>query len=232
MTFTTTGSAPTATTNAATGLGSTGATLNGTVNANNDSTTVSFQYGTTTGYGSTATATPSPVTGTTATAVSGTLNGLTPNTPYHYRVVALNGTGTTYGADMTFTTPASEAPHHKEHQPRQWRSRHDVAITGTGFTDTTINADTASGGITVKFGGTDAARITVDSATRITATVGQGSTGPVTVTTSAGTATSATTFTFVPAVPTLNEWAVILLSIFLLGSGVLVLRRRRLLKGN
>ncbi len=94
---------PTATTDSATGVGTTGATLNGTVNANNESTTVTFEYGTMTAYGTTATADQSPVTGTTDTAVSKALTGLTPNTTYHFRVVGQNATGTTYGADMTFT---------------------------------------------------------------------------------------------------------------------------------
>ncbi|HUW12380.1 MAG TPA: hypothetical protein VM537_21825, partial [Anaerolineae bacterium] len=44
---------PTATTGAATGAGSTTATLNGTVNANGASTVVTFEYGTDEGYGST-----------------------------------------------------------------------------------------------------------------------------------------------------------------------------------
>ena len=47
---------PTATTGAATSIGSTGATLNGTVSPNKQSTTVSFQYGTTMAYGATAAA--------------------------------------------------------------------------------------------------------------------------------------------------------------------------------
>ncbi|RPH32608.1 MAG: hypothetical protein EHM93_08365, partial [Bacteroidales bacterium] len=46
------GVAPTVTTDAAGSVTSTGATLNGTVNANNASTTVTFEYGLTTGYGS------------------------------------------------------------------------------------------------------------------------------------------------------------------------------------
>jgi hypothetical protein len=95
---------PTATTNAATIITSTGATLNGSVNANNASTTVTFEYGSTTSYGTSVTADQSPVTGSSATAVSYALSGLTPNTTYHYRVVGVNGGGTTYGADQTFTT--------------------------------------------------------------------------------------------------------------------------------
>ena len=104
MTFTTTGAPPIATTNAATAVGSTGATLNGTVNANNDNTTVTFEYGLTTAYGTTVTADQSPVTGGSNTAVSKAITGLTADTIYHYRVVGQNANGTTYGEDMTLIT--------------------------------------------------------------------------------------------------------------------------------
>lgn len=107
MTFTTPGSAPDATTNAASSVGAASAVLNGTVNANSDSTTVTFEYGTTIAYGNTVTAGQSPVTGSSDTAVSNTLTGLASNTAYHYRVVGQNSFGTTYGTDMTFTTSAS-----------------------------------------------------------------------------------------------------------------------------
>ncbi|MBI5842518.1 MAG: cadherin domain-containing protein [Chloroflexi bacterium] len=102
--------APTATTNAASAVTATGATLNGTVNANNDSSTVTFEYGLDTSYGDTVTADQSPVTGATDTAVSTAITGLTPSTTYHYRVVATNGTGTTNGSDQTFDTLSNSAP--------------------------------------------------------------------------------------------------------------------------
>jgi len=98
--------APTATTNAASSISTTGATLNGTINANNSSTTVTFQYGTTTSYGNTVTATPGTVTGNANTLVSKAITGLSPNTTYHYCVIAVNSAGTTKGSDMTFTTRA------------------------------------------------------------------------------------------------------------------------------
>ena len=97
---------PTATTEAATGIGSTGATLNGTVNANADHTTVTFEYGPTPAYGTTVTADQSPVTGSTNTAVTAAVTNLSVNTTYHYRVAAQNASGTAYGADITFTTTA------------------------------------------------------------------------------------------------------------------------------
>jgi hypothetical protein len=115
--------APTVTTDAASGVSGMVATLNGTVNANGFSTTVTFEYGLTTAYGTIVTADQSPVTGDTGTAVSKTLSDLTTKTTYHYRVVATNAGGTTYGADMTFTTksgePASGKAYGKDDAPGQ-----------------------------------------------------------------------------------------------------------------
>ncbi len=107
MIFTTGATVPIAITNAASGIGTTEAILNGSINANNQSTNVTFEYGTTTAYGTTIISIPNIVAGTTITPVSRTINGLTLNTSYHYRVVGQNGTGTTNGADMTFTTGAA-----------------------------------------------------------------------------------------------------------------------------
>ena len=104
MTFTTSAAAPTAITDAASGIGETTATLNGTVNAKNANTTLSFEYGLTDSYGSTATSTPGSASGTSNTSLSAALTGLTPNQIYHYRVKSVNDGGTTYGGDMTFTT--------------------------------------------------------------------------------------------------------------------------------
>jgi hypothetical protein len=94
----------TATTDAASGITTTAATLNGTVNPNNVNTSVTFQYGLTTSYGNTVTADPSPITGNGSTAVSKGITGLSPYTTYHYRVVAVNYAGTTYGTDLSFRT--------------------------------------------------------------------------------------------------------------------------------
>ncbi|MBI4768083.1 MAG: S8 family serine peptidase [Deltaproteobacteria bacterium] len=95
---------PIVSTGAGTNLTATSVTLNGTVNANNLSTTVTFQYGLTTSYGTTITADQSPVTGSSDTPVSKGLTGLSPNTTYHYRVVATSSAGTSYGSDMTSIT--------------------------------------------------------------------------------------------------------------------------------
>jgi filamentous hemagglutinin family protein len=98
---------PIVTTNAASAVTATGATLNGTVSSNGATTTVTFQYGLTTAYGSTATAAQSPLaSGASGVSVSAAVGGLTCNTLYHFRVVGANTNGTTNGADATFTTAA------------------------------------------------------------------------------------------------------------------------------
>ena len=87
-----------------TSIKSTTATLNGTVNANSQSTTVIFEYGKTTSYGTTVIANPNTVTGNSETPVKYNLTGLDPNTTYHCRVVATNNSGTSEGEDVSFTT--------------------------------------------------------------------------------------------------------------------------------
>jgi hypothetical protein len=107
---------PSATTQSATNLGSTTATLNALVNANGQSTTVNFEYGKTTSYGSVATATQSPATGTANSNMSANITGLTVSTTYHFRVKAVDEAGTVYGDDMSFTTspPTYETINEKE----------------------------------------------------------------------------------------------------------------------
>ncbi len=96
--------APSVTTIDATNVGSTTATLNGSVNANGSSTTVTFEYGTSTSYGSTVAASQSPVLGSSNTSVSANITGLTPNATYHFRIKVVFCGGTAYGNDRTFTT--------------------------------------------------------------------------------------------------------------------------------
>jgi len=110
LTFTTLGQAPTAVTQAACCLSSTGAKLNGSVNPNYLSTIVTFEYGLTTAYENSVTATPSPVTGNNSTNVSAYISGLNIGMTYHFRIKAVNSLGTTYGDDMLFTTPIPPPP--------------------------------------------------------------------------------------------------------------------------
>lgn len=102
--FSYTVTSPTAITGTADNIGTTTATAHGTVNAENASTVVSFDYGLDTSYGANVTANESPVTGASDTSVSANLTGLIPHATYHFRVKAVSSSGTTYGLDQSFTT--------------------------------------------------------------------------------------------------------------------------------
>ncbi|MEA1921501.1 MAG: IPTL-CTERM sorting domain-containing protein [Pseudomonadota bacterium] len=95
---------PAVTTNSAGNVSSSGATLNGTVNACNVSTNITFEYGLDNSYGSSVTADQSPLTGMCGSPVNKLITGLLSDTTYHYRVVGVNGVGTANGANQTFTT--------------------------------------------------------------------------------------------------------------------------------
>ena len=98
---------PGATTGAATGIGTTTATLNGTVDPNSRATTFYFEYGTSTGYG-TKTATKSAGSGASPQNEAIAISNLQVGRTYHFRIVATSDAGTTTGSDATFTT--SSAP--------------------------------------------------------------------------------------------------------------------------
>jgi hypothetical protein len=108
QTFTTAscgGPPPTVATNAASGISTVGATLNGTISSNGASTTVTFQYGPTTSYGSIAIAAQSPLAaGASGAAVSAAIAGLNCGSTYHFRAVGSSGNGTTNGGDAAFAT--------------------------------------------------------------------------------------------------------------------------------
>jgi hypothetical protein len=124
---------PATTTLAATNISQTAATLNGTVNASNNTTTVIFEYGTTTTYGQTINTIPNTITGTTNTSVSAILTALQANTSYHYRVKATyaNG-GTSLGKDTTFTTSEIAVP----------------VVTSVEVTNITTTSATSGGNVT------------------------------------------------------------------------------------
>ncbi len=109
--FTTTGTAPTpstlpsATTASPSHIGSTSATLGGTVNPNGQATRDYFEYGTTSNYGF-ETAPVNAGTGTSATSASANVSGLKAGTTYHVRLVAVSAGGTTLGGDQTLKTLA------------------------------------------------------------------------------------------------------------------------------
>jgi FG-GAP repeat protein len=95
---------PTTATGAATGVGESGATLNGTLGGGGSSSAY-FQYGTTAAYGA-STAIQSVGVSSSPSPLAGTIEGLAPGTTYHFRLVAENSGGVVYGADQTFTTEA------------------------------------------------------------------------------------------------------------------------------
>jgi hypothetical protein len=102
ITLTATG-APVVTTNPATNVTASAATLHGVLDPHGLTTTVHFQYGTTTSYGHvTAMQTQ---TGNTYRSIAANIAGLTAHTTYHFRIVGTNSGGTRVGGDRTFTTP-------------------------------------------------------------------------------------------------------------------------------
>ena len=104
ISFITLGDSPAPVSSAATGIDTVKATLNGSVNPNDLSTTVIFEWGTTTSYDNTIASSNNNISGHSSVNVSANLTGLTPGTVYHFRVKAENSLGTTFSADMTFTT--------------------------------------------------------------------------------------------------------------------------------
>lgn len=101
---------PVATTESATAVTETSATLRGTVNPDGHETTYHFRRGRTTSYEEAPTPTEKLAAGSTGVGVSATLSGLAPGTIYHFRLVAENEKGTVEGADETFTTASPSGP--------------------------------------------------------------------------------------------------------------------------
>src|SRR6202035_1797752 len=94
---------PAATTEPATSVTYTEATLKGSVNPNSVETKYYFEYGPTTSYG-TKTVETSAGAGKSNIASSQPITGLTQGTTYHFRIVATNSVATTRGGDRSFTT--------------------------------------------------------------------------------------------------------------------------------
>ena len=103
-------------TDAATDITKTTATLNGSWTNPGGNVEYKFEWGTTTSYGSEATGSSAatglvkvsaPVTGLLADTPDS--NGLTPGL-YHFRITATGPAGTTVGADRTFLTDPPDAP--------------------------------------------------------------------------------------------------------------------------
>ena len=100
--------APTATTQVATDVTGTSATLNGGVNPEGSDTLVHFVYGTdsTLTTGTSTTPAQDIGNGTSDVALTAAISSLTPGKTYYYEVVATNSLGTTDGQIISFTTPA------------------------------------------------------------------------------------------------------------------------------
>jgi hypothetical protein len=100
-------------TGAASAIGTSSATVSGSVNPLGASVNTSFQFGTTTAYGQ-STAAQKTGPDNTVDQVVAQLTGLPAGTTIHYRAVAVSDFGTFLGADQTLTTqsPAPPGPGH------------------------------------------------------------------------------------------------------------------------
>ena len=101
---------PTAATEPATSVGSSSATLNGTVNPEGHEAHYSFEYGTEEYNYSNSTPELSTGNGSSPVKVTGAVTGLSPGTTYHYRIIVDGETGIVAGADHTFTTTGTPPP--------------------------------------------------------------------------------------------------------------------------
>jgi hypothetical protein len=99
---------PIVTTNAATSIASTSATLNGTAYNYNSAGTSYFNYGTTSAYGS-QTSQSAFIANTSTTAFSASVSNLSFGTTYHFQACASNSAGSSCGVDLTFTTSGAIA---------------------------------------------------------------------------------------------------------------------------
>ncbi|WP_395737485.1 hypothetical protein [Prosthecobacter sp.] len=103
LSFTTAFAPPTVATGGSTPLSTTSVQLAGTVQAQNASTQVFFDYGTDgTSFPNSTSATPASVSGNTSTGVSATLANLLQGSTYFYRVRAVSSGGTSVGLTATF----------------------------------------------------------------------------------------------------------------------------------
>jgi NHL repeat len=120
----------------ATDVTQTTATLNGSFDPNGEDTHYYFEWGTDTTYGNVSAEAPGEDAGSTAgdTPVSFGLEGLTAFTTYHYRIVAGNSLGTSLGPDRTFRTEAPLLP-----------GVSPTAVSDVGLTDATLSAEITPG---------------------------------------------------------------------------------------
>jgi hypothetical protein len=187
--------APVVTTLPASAITLSGGTINGTVDGNQNVTTITMEYGTSSSLAGSTTVPlstgSSPIQpGSGVVSFSSILTGLTANTVYYYRINAITSNGTYKGNIQNFKTTL--APAISSFTPT-------TAIAGTTVT---INGSNFNGTTAVKFGGVAASSFTVVSPAVITAVMGAGASGAVSVTAPLGTS-SLSGFTYVP-VPTIS----------------------------
>jgi len=108
--FTTSAASASAATGAASAIGSTTATLSGSVNPGTLDTSEHFQYGTSAAKLDSSTSKFDVGSGSGSVSVTATLHSLKPDTTYWFRLVASNSSGTSYGVEETFTTSAAAKP--------------------------------------------------------------------------------------------------------------------------
>jgi len=115
VSVTTTGTSdPSVTTGGTTNVSATGATLEGGVNSENQSTQYQFAYGTSPSAMDSSTPLSAGPIGQVNTEVSATLSGLAPSTTYYYELELFSGGETYYGSVQSFATnvapPAPQLP--------------------------------------------------------------------------------------------------------------------------
>ncbi|HEX9000302.1 MAG TPA: kelch repeat-containing protein, partial [Blastocatellia bacterium] len=165
-------SPPDAITTAATGVTTTTATLNGTVNPNGADTSYYFEWGTeTTLAGANRTNTRNAGAGSSAQAVSETINGLALGQTYYFRLVATNGGGVNQGTTLSFMMPAL-CPTISGLTPNTAAIGETIAINGTNLDGVT----------SIRFAGNVSAIFTRGGDTKIFVTVPVGAgNGPITL---------------------------------------------------
>jgi len=140
------GEKPSVTTEAATEISTSGATLNASVNPHGLSTTYKFEYGTSKGSFTQSTTPVNMGSGKISEKVKAAV-GLEPGTLYYFRVSATNSAGTSLGGELSFTTSTTlwkikETPNPKEATDSDL---YDVSCSPTTKACTAVGKSTVSG---------------------------------------------------------------------------------------
>ncbi len=137
---------PKVTPQSASGITSSKATLNTSVNPSRGTTWVIFGYGLSQTYGS-VTAATNIGNGSTSIQVGQGISGLLAGRVYHFRVVATNSAGVAYGADQTFLTTT---------EPTVTTMAASQVGTTTANLNATVNANGLNTTVTFEYGATTA----------------------------------------------------------------------------